>query len=514
MNQNTGFFLRLFLLSVGFGLMVVFVPQFTGSTFADALEAQTYCASDLDKYLKSFYADTAATMRVTPAKWDASNHRVVSRDTPFSSMSDKLKYYRSQKMASSVDRFELEGMVPSPPRTNDLVENLVQVPHIMRHLQEMEDANLTSQDLANKPWSDSYWPDDHGMIAARYADPSYPNSSDWQANLAYTQEFSASALVAQNNTKDLAPSEKYDSLMGDSSFTLTKAAWSTIQSLGAVASWEGICDGWSAASVSLGEPTHAVTLTGATGGTPIRFFPSDVKALSTLLWAKGSYAKNFVGAICDQVNPPRDSNGRVIAPECQGNNPGTWHMAVVNQLGQAQRALIIDASNDNQIWNFPMWHYKYSYFNPQTLQTLNHWSDAIIAYDQFTIDKFKSYRSPQVKYVVGISMEISYMIEVTPTHNDGAVAMSRTVHYVYDLELDANDQIIGGEWYTSIHPDFLWTPRLGAAAVSIEDSMISDPNVWTGSSPMPSGWAQSAQRASQYLQPLAAVVQQLVKFSH
>lgn len=377
----------------------------------------------------------------------------------------------------------------------------------------MEDANLTSQDLVNKPWSDSYWPDDLGMIARRYADPDYPNSDYWQTNLSYIHDNPAASILSQGGSNSLAPSEKYDALVGDSRGGLTASVWSTIQSLGDIASWEGICDGWSAASVSYMEPIHAVTVQGV-GGISLRFFPSDIKALSALLWSKGRYPMNFLGALCDQVDPPRDTNGRVIAPQCQGNNPATWHMAVVNQIGQAKRALIIDASNDSQIWNFPMWHYKYSYFNPQTLQRSDHWSDTVIPYDQFTIDKFKNYRSSKVKYVVGIGMEISYMIEVTPTHNDGAVAVSRTLQYVYDLELDDNYQIIGGEWYTGVHPDFIWTPRLGATVVSSQDAAISDPTVWTGKTQMPSSWSAPAIAASRSLQPLAAVVEQLVQFSH
>ncbi|CAK9252857.1 unnamed protein product, partial [Sphagnum jensenii] len=411
MKKRWSLFLRLSLLTIVYGLLVLLLPQFTGRTYGETLGSQ----SELTQYLKAFYADTASTMNAIPAKYDSSGKIVLGNDTPFYSLDEKFKYYQSQR----AEVFQTDSLMPSAPRSNDLVENLVDVPNIIRTLQAMEDEHLTSQDLANKPWSDSYWPDAHGMIAVRYADPSYPMSSDWQTNLNYTLDNPAAAILASGKTDNLAPSEKYDALVGDSQGTLTQQTWGTIRALGDVASWEGICDGWSAGSVSYPEPIHAITVTGA-GSTQIRFFPSDVKALSAILWSKGSYTKKFIGSICDQENPEKDDNGRVIAPECQGSNPGTWHMAVVNQLGQAKRALIIDASNDNQIWNFPMWHYDYSYFNPQTLQPMDHWRDAVLPYDQFTIDKFKSYRSPNVKYVVGISMNISYMIEVTPTHNDGA----------------------------------------------------------------------------------------------
>ena len=36
--------------------------------------------------------------------------------------------------------------------------------------------------------------------------------------------------------------------------------------------------------------------------------------------------------------------------------------------------------------------------------------------------------------------------------------------YSYDLELNAEKEIIGGEWYGNRHPDFLWTPVKGPRA--------------------------------------------------
>lgn len=470
-------------------------------------------SKELQLYLRSFYADPAATMNAVPVKKDENGRVVTSGDTPFHSLDDKFQYYN--KIWSDPS---LENIAPhSLPRNNDLVENLVEVPNIMRTLKEMEDSHLTSQDLPRKPWSDSYWPMNHGMTGARYADPHYPLSDDWMKNFNYISDNPASKLSADGKLDDLAPSEKYDYLVGDGNFTLTNSTWDSIRAMGSVEGWMGICDGWSAGSVTFDEPVHAVTVKGASTRS-VGFYPSDVKALSALLWAKGKYAKNFVGAICDLKDPPKDQNGRITAPECQGNNPATWHMSVVNQLGQAKKALIIDASNDYEIWNFPLWHYDYSYFDPQTLRPANHWSDAVIPYDRFTIDKFKAYRAPNVKYIVGISMNLSYMIEVTPNHKEGSVGVSRTVHYVYDLELDADQKIIGGEWYTSIHPDFMWIPKTGSLAVSDEDGKLGDPSswpsLWSGDNALPDEWSSSAPSAARNLQPLAAIVRALVERSH
>ena len=32
------------------------------------------------------------------------------------------------------------------------------------------------------------------------------------------------------------------------------------------------------------------------------------------------------------------------------------------------------------------------------------------------------------------------------------------VQYLYDLELDDHDNVVGGEWYTNFHPDFCGYP--------------------------------------------------------
>jgi hypothetical protein len=245
----------------------------------------------------------------------------------------------------------------------------------------------------------------------------------------------------------------------------------------------------------------------------VRFYPSDIKGLASLLWAKGSVPTNFIGNRCSVRRPPRDEMGRVIAPECHDSNPGTWHMAVVNQLGQARRPLIMDATYDYEVWNHPVWQYKYTYFNPQTLQPARGWREAVTPLARFSLDKFRKYRSPAARYVVGVAMQATYMIEIKPSHRQGPHASSRTVRYVYDLELDDSMNIVDGEWYTNLHPDFLWITRKGARALSVEDPSLGSPDLWAVTAGPPEGWTRSARIAAQHLQPLAAVVDRLVALS-
>lgn len=93
----------------------------------------------------------------------------------------------------------------------------------------------------------------------------------------------------------------------------------------------------------------------------------------------------------------------------------------------------------------------------------------------FKNDKFKKYRSLQAKAVVGIAMKLIYIAETRPKiretgseHEDQKIV----VHYLYELELDKDGMIIGGEWYHNHHPDFMWTPAPVVKPVSIGDAYL------------------------------------------
>ena len=169
----------------------------------------------------------------------------------------------------------------------------------------------------------------------------------------------------------------------------------TFDTKGAVPGWAGICHGWSPASIMTPAPKRSVTVISASGA-PVIFYPSDIKALASAAWAN-SPPKNFLaGTRCNVGRPAEDEMGRVIDAGCFDVNPGTWHMAVVNEMGLHKRSFVIDAQYDFQIWNYPLYSYHYSYFNPQTLETSDTFSGAKVRASDFTVDKFKKYRSPDL----------------------------------------------------------------------------------------------------------------------
>jgi hypothetical protein len=219
-------------------------------------------------------------------------------------------------------------------------------------------------------------------------------------------------------------------------------------------SWLGTCLIYDEKTVK------SVTLTAHDGETQITFRPTDIKALASLLWASNTYHSKFVGGRCNDKEPETDENGRIQSQECFDNNPGAWHIAVTNEIGANKNTFVMDATYDYEVWNHPISSYSTSYFNPVTMD-FSGLKESIVAIKDFNNDKFKSYRDERTKYVVGVTMSVRYLVETNPSlatsdepYHDGY----HTAYYEYDLELDENYNIIGGEWYSNKHPDFLWTP--------------------------------------------------------
>lgn len=196
-------------------------------------------------------------------------------------------------------------------------------------------------------------------------------------------------------------------------------------------------------------------------------------------------------------------------------------MAIVNQIGVSKRSMVIDATFDYEVWNQPVQSYSYKYFNPQTLKPVANLEDAKVAISEFSKDKFKKFRSKNAAFVVGISMDMTYVVETEPSHkktDSEANDNLTTASYQYDLELDAEGNIIGGEWYNNTHPDFLWTPTPNAKAKTPGDQMLArsgaDDARWNGSEAMPREWQDVAKRTSQGGAPLATIVEALLKLSN
>ncbi len=487
---------------------------------------------NLDKFLKEFYENPTLTMDKIPIKKQVSGK--TTRNPQFSSNEISSNEYLEkkdkirEKIMKNGNNNSREFSPFSAYLGNDNPQNLLDNPGIfINNINIIDSKSLASSRLPFQPWSSSYWPLSEGSITYRYSDPNIPRSDVNKYALYILEQRPADTLVNEGKADLLSPAEKYDLLMGDKNYSLTNSILNDVKSYGKFEGWEGICHGWAPAAYMYNRPIRSVKVSNPEGK-QITFYPTDIKALSSLLWANLNYPSKFIGGRCNEKNPQRDANGRILSQDCFDSNPGSFHLALINQIGINKRSFVFDATYDFQVWNQPLLSYSYYYFNPQTAQSSYKSSDVMINKENFTRDKFKSYRSNNATYIVGVKTKVEYISETYPdasskdsSNRDSIVA----VEYIYDLEVDSNGKIIGGEWYQTAHPDFMWTP-IGNADVS--SSVVPYPNtgdysflnmyynyIWNENPTRPaSEWAYySAYAAQNHTVPLENVVRNLDAWS-
>ncbi|WP_155396231.1 ricin-type beta-trefoil lectin domain protein [Vibrio campbellii] len=459
--------------------------------------------NNIEVFMSAFHENPTEVMNELPQK-EGDTYPIINIEESESIRASVRDTIMKRAASESPHSFSANLNNDNPARLVDLGNGLI------RNLDELHRQTPNFKRLDVQPWSDTYWPLYSGAAAWRYGDREL-SASNWQEYFDFSHIQKPVVSVQGQDREDLSPAEKYDLLVGDTQFTLSKRSWDSgkgyYESNGSVERWMGLCHGWAAAAYMLPRPTQSVTVPDA-NGEPLKFYPSDIKALGTLLWAEAPFETRFIGGRCNIKNPAKDENGRVIEPDCNDTNPASWHLAVLNQLGLSGRSLIMDATYDYQVWNQPVLGYNLQYFNPQTYRSASDPADVMISLESYDKDRFSTYRSRRAASIVGVQMQVEYMVETNPTHRSTDMprydGVSRVTYY-YDLEIDANGEVIGGEWYQNRHPDFLWTPTPMAVAKSYYDGY----GEWDMSLPIPQNWQYQAPRASRYTQPMTAVVEAL-----
>lgn len=392
-------------------------------------------------------------------------------------------------------------------------------PKLVSSLSEIPQA-LQAGKVHTQPWSDDYWAIYKGILGTRYADKKFPlNSQNWAEISDYAQKKNSIDKIVMDmisNTPNsssidtLSPSEKWDLLIGNvGTPTFTDSMWREGRSYherdGKVETWMGICHGWAPAAYLLPRAQKPVTLLAVDGKTKIKFYPADIHALGSLLWARGDSNPRFVGGRCNTKDPATDlRSGHVLERPCFDTNPATWHLTAVNQIGLVKRPFVFDVTFDYEVWNQPVVAYKYKYFNPLTKKVYDTFEPAAIAKLKDpafkAADKFAAYRTePEATGVIGVSMDVDYMVEVRPRHAETNTPKEHdaisSVKYVYDLAIDDKGTVITGEWYQKDHPDFLWSPAQGAVVQTPQDAQATG-NWAGGSTGLPKTWAEAAKSAA------------------
>ncbi|GLD94745.1 hypothetical protein PINS_up003369 [Pythium insidiosum] len=224
--------------------------------------------------------------------------------------------------------------------------------------------------------------------------------------------------------------------------------------------WFGICHAWAPASILEPEPKCDVVKNGVT------FRPFDLKGLMTAVYDGVQLPTVFTGARFDGPDEPKnlDKYGRYQDAARRDIGAGYFHIALTNIMGKFKQSFVVDVTAGAEVWNQPVRSYQIV-------------TSRIVDPSQASMQYFGTQTYPfnaDMKRLAYVKTRFSYMVEAG---EDGGLiprradAYTRTVEYEYFLELDANNNIVGGEWIGQSrynHPDFLWfaTSRPDANAVT------------------------------------------------
>jgi hypothetical protein len=229
------------------------------------------------------------------------------------------------------------------------------------------------------------------------------------------------------------------------------------------------------------------------------------------MWTLGAESIISLGERCKEGNPQTDESGRMLTPECFDLHPGKFHISLVNQIGIVKKAFVMDSFGNEPVWNFPVIGYSFIYFNPNKPDEGNNLQNSIIDIKNYSNDRFLNHRNPNAKYIVGVKAYVNSVPNITPWTTT-SFEREKIFSYTYDLELDQNFNIIGGEWYSTNRPDFIWkTTKNFEPKTPIEDDMNAkwDPE----KEYIPRDWLPHAKASSKHGVVLSPIVNQLFRLS-
>lgn len=401
----------------------------------------------------------------------------------------------------STQSFAALKPIPEGERIGALLQGKKEV----TSLTEFERLGLNTGATELDLWSGSYWPHYQGALGVRYRDPSFialmKDKSQWDKFKELTEKKPVYTYSGRENL--LSPAEKYDLVVGDSAMGLTKYSWEIGQKaekLGKVPTWRGICDGWSSAAQMMPRPTKSVVLK-TPSGIPVTFFPEDIKALGSQLYARAQDNVIFLGKRCYPVVG-------VLTGACGEYNSGAFHKAIANRVGALKKAFNADISTSSEVWNYPVKSYKFTYYNVFTEEESSDFRKVYEVFEKKHRFKKSGRRDEKTYAIVGVKAEVSFadmrdanLLEVDGKESDKDLVKT----YYYDLELDRGFNILGGEWVGN-GPDFIWAPNDVTYPASAGEDQLGKPTTQ-------SQIVKAAQISSKVGQPLSVIVEKLFEES-
>ena len=267
-------------------------------------------------------------------------------------------------------------------------------------------------------WAGFHWPNFSGGIAMRWdqtiTDYTRPPAMSNPHNYRKLNRNTVLSMSEQQ-LNALSAAEKYDIYKRNYDFPTVEHE--RRRTAPQDPSWEGMCNGWSAAAIKFNEPeAFSYTLE---NGRRMMFFSKDIKALLTFYeFNYNESSSAFLGVRC--YNDPN-------APGCHDINPGTLHILLGNQIGIKRKSLIMDVDGGPEVWNHP-----------------------IFAYDSQVKKVGRNiYNAKTVIWILQESSPYEYPLSNPPILGN---------HYEYNLYTNNRGEITGGTWISLAKPDFAWLP--------------------------------------------------------
>lgn len=285
------------------------------------------------------------------------------------------------------------------------------------------------------PWASSWWPSFLGGIAFRW------NATEPMPFKYKSPNKKEAARMSYQELAELSPAEKWDLYLGNYNYPLKSKMFRKYNPTNQT--WEGICHGWSSASINYYEPAPKELVN--PDGVVVPFGSADFKALLSYSDTQ-SIKKNSVqvGRRC-AIDLEKNPAG-INHPDCGDINPGSFHIILANQIGLIQRGFIVDVDRGTEVWNQPVHKYV------SEIVSRSKKVDPTAAKGTVT--------EVQIKTSMTYTDDGDYTPEEFNAFWDkdtGTPAFIKEHRdYEYILELDASDKIIGGRWVSLERPDFAW----------------------------------------------------------
>jgi hypothetical protein len=219
-----------------------------------------------------------------------------------------------------------------------------------------------------------------------------------------------------------------------------------------------------------------------------------------------------VGTRCFTGSPKTDRDGVVTETSCFDPNPAAFHIALYHWLPGRQFPFIINKRPNKKVWNVPVVGYQLEYVNVSNQRHTQDLKEAIVPLSSIAKDKYRNHRSIGTTSILGVEIKIQMAAGHTSSRDGQKAAGISNARYRYDLEIDANGKILGGEWLDDSHPDFIWAVDPSMKPNTAGDLITGANNDWDGK-PFSGAWTAAAIISSRNNQPMEKVVRKLIELS-